>query len=199
VQAAPLLGLRPADPAVADAGLQGGGLPADERNPGFPDGGDVAQGVAEEAAERQVVMPVDQAVPEAVLAVATGEAHLDGPQVRNGYVRCGRPHASTMTKSQGNVQSPLSRDQIVVGPVGLGSAPALSPTAARQKIALPSNQTQQPVLRWHCSNGCGLASTPAQIRACTLTRTACLFGVPVGDRVPGACPQGLTRARAIRR
>jgi len=38
-----------------------------------------------------------------------------------------------MTKSQGNVQSPLSRDQIVVGPVGLGSAPALSPTAARQK------------------------------------------------------------------
>ena len=67
VQAAQLLLRRPADPAVAHADLEGPGLPAEQGRPGAVQGGHMAQGAAEQAAEGQVVTGGCQAVPAPVL------------------------------------------------------------------------------------------------------------------------------------
>ncbi|MCY4240416.1 MAG: hypothetical protein OXD36_01595 [Rhodobacter sp.] len=91
VQAPELLILRPPDPAVARGQLERARLPADQREPGLAVQRDMAQALADDAVEPQVVMLLDQTVPEPVLTPAAGRADRDLAQV-DGRTRCRKNH-----------------------------------------------------------------------------------------------------------
>ena len=80
-----LLG-RPPDPAITRAQLERAGLPADQCEPGLAMHRDMAQALADDAVERQVVVLLHQPVPAPVLLRAPGRTHRDRAQI-NGRIR----------------------------------------------------------------------------------------------------------------
>ncbi len=86
MQAPELLLGRPPDPAIARAQLERAGLPADQCEPDLAMHRDMAQALADDAVERQVVVLLDQPVPAPVLARAPGRAHPDRAQI-NGRIQ----------------------------------------------------------------------------------------------------------------
>ena len=86
MQAPELLLRRPADPAVARGQLERARLPADQCKPGLAMHRDMAQALADDAVERQVVVLFHQPVPAPVLPRAPGRTHRDRVQI-NGRIR----------------------------------------------------------------------------------------------------------------
>ena len=86
MQAPELLLRRPADPAVARGQLERARLPADQCEPSLTMHRDMAQALADDAVERQVVVLFHQPVPAPVLPRAPGRTHRDRAQI-NGRIR----------------------------------------------------------------------------------------------------------------
>lgn len=118
VQAAALLRLRPADPAVAGGELEGGGLPAQHGDPGPAQRRDVAQGLAEQAGERRVVVGGDQAVPLPVLGGSPGGSHLHGAQIQRARAGGRRRNGASLPAREQNVRL-LNQN---LAPAGAGRA-----------------------------------------------------------------------------
>ncbi len=91
VQAPELLLLRPSDPADARGQLERARLPSDQRQLGLAVQRDIAQALADDAVEPQVVMLLHKTVPEPVLAATARRPHRDSALV-DGRIRGRRNH-----------------------------------------------------------------------------------------------------------
>ena len=103
VQTAQLLLPGPADPAVPGPEPERGGLPAEQRNPGLPQHGDMAQSLAEQPVERQIVVPRHQAVPSAVFPGPPRRTHPHGAQIQIAEAARRRLHVPKLTDPEQNV------------------------------------------------------------------------------------------------
>ncbi len=109
MQAAELLLRSPANPAVACSKLERARLPADQRHPGLAVQGDMAQALADDAVKPQVVMLLDQTIPEPVLTCATGRAHRHLAKVDRGIRGRKRRHAGTLPQRKRDVHPKSAR------------------------------------------------------------------------------------------
>ena len=104
---------RPADPPVARGQLERAGLPADQCEPGLAMHRDMAQALADDAVERQVVMLRHEPVPAPVFPRAKGWTHPDRAQINGGSRGRQRRHDRHTATSRTKWPAPLLASRTV--------------------------------------------------------------------------------------